>query len=127
MLVYCKPTTYMYNNGPALFQHQRLRDMLLNMKFCKDLSVQYLVYQKQQHLDYNIYTCNYRRNRPMMYISITNSSLYRVYFTEMLLICFVSFPLSLSADNAEYWDETNAAMHSSQFDYVSLNGTYWRH
>ena len=45
----------------------------------------------------------------------------------MLLVCFALFPLSLSVDNAEYWDETNAAMHSSQFVHVGLNDTYWRH
>ena len=33
----------------------------------------------------------------------------------------------LSADNAEHWGKTNAAMHSSEFDHVGLKGTYGRH
>ena len=30
------------------------------------------------------------------------------------------FPLIFSSNHAEYWGETNAAMHSSQFERVGL-------
>ena len=61
-----------------------------------------------------IYTFNY------MYIYITIAARFLLYFIEMLLVCFAFFPLSLSADNAEYWGKTNASMHSLQFVWASM-------